>query len=172
VNEGDDENSENVKNTRYNLAQWWDAKAFLYPSSNAAIQRDLNILDMWAHRWWGQLEQKLAVFSAGDSAKVSDYSKKSEEAYAKSAALAEIVNNQRMERSANERKNDAAALPDWLGKNMPDDSFWKALRDQFKTPSGSLGLFGIPWWAYAAAGTLLLVVLLKPPAPSVSVSRK
>lgn len=165
------EGDENEQNTRYNLQQWWAAKADLYPTASPAIQADLNTLDMWAHRWWGQLESKLAVLSAGDEAKVQAYSAAATEAYTKSAALAEIIQNQRMTKSATNQAADASTIPAWVKQNIPDTTFTKALVDQFKTSAGTLGLFGLPWWVYAAGGVLLLV-LLKPPTPGVTIGRR
>lgn len=170
VSQGDDENSENVKNTRYNLSQWWAEKAALYPSASEARQRDLNILDMWAHRWWAQLEQKLAVFSAGNQALVEAYSQKAAAVFSKASALSMIIDNPRMTRSAENKVADARNLPAYVA-TFPEDNFLKALKDQFKTPSGGFGLFGIPWWAYAA-GAAVLLLLLMPRAPQISVGGK
>ncbi len=165
------EGDSHEKAARYNLDQFWKAKAAMFGVAGD-LQQDLIKLDMWAHRYWGILENRL-VYLTSDPEKRYGYGQQSTAANARAAVLAKMLKQPgaaRLVKNAETMKVENSTVAEWANKNMPSTSYWDALADQFKTATGSLGLFGIPWWAYAAGGVALLLVLMPSP-PRMTIGR-
>lgn len=148
--------------TRLDL--FWKAKAAAW-TSDPSTQQQLTLMDAEAHSLWARMEDSLALMADTNSPERAQHAATAAQAWAKVAALkAQAGASAGTVSMYQSLAASSAAAPQWMNQQIIDASYGAAFKAQAEKVAGSVfggSFFGIPVWAWAAGGGLLLLAVLE-----------